>query len=287
MAQDGGSALPLVLLTPGVDDAQLDATLAALDAGTPPGTQVWIADDAQAGPRSLAIIQHWLQRTPLQAEYTRRQRPVGAVAHLDEALRSCGERDVAVLAADAQVLPGWLQALDACFRTDAAIASATPWCNAGEVAAWPHLGVVNALPTRPRRLAAACAALAPGYPELPAAVDHAVLLRGRARQRAGGLDAASYRSWYAALIDLSQRLSGLGWRNVLCDTAFVARGGEGGPAPGDQDALAIRWPGWPARLAQFLMDDAVQTQRQALQQAVAQLPPDAWQGELFSADPAA
>ena len=65
------------------------------------------------------------------------------------------------------------------------------------------------------------------HPELPSAVGHAVLLRGSARKRAGGLDAASYGSWYAALIDLSLRFSGLGWRNVLCDTAFVVRRGEG------------------------------------------------------------
>jgi hypothetical protein len=56
--------------------------------------------------------------------------------------------------------------------------------------------------------------------------------RQRARARAGGLDASSYASWYAALIDLSLRLSGLGWRNALCETAFVARAGEG---------PAVRW----------------------------------------------
>src|SRR3546814_19082687 len=95
----------------------------------------------------------------------------------------------------------------------------------------------------------------PRHPELPAAVDHAVMLRGSARHKAGGLDTASYASWYAALIDLSLRLSGLGWRNALCATAFVARGGEGGPADGDLDPLAARWPAGHARLANFLIHD--------------------------------
>ena len=66
--------------------------------------------------------------------------------------------------------------------------------------------------------------------------------RPRPRRRAGGLDPASYGSWYAALVDLSLRLSGLGWRNALCETAFVARGGEGVAFDGDMDALAVRWP---------------------------------------------
>ena len=47
-AADG---LPVVLLPVGVDDDALDACLGALDAGTPAGSRVWLADDAQAGPR--------------------------------------------------------------------------------------------------------------------------------------------------------------------------------------------------------------------------------------------
>ncbi|RZL90122.1 MAG: glycosyltransferase [Variovorax sp.] len=253
-----------MLLPVGVDDDALDACLGALDAGTPAGARIWLADDAQAGPRASAIIERWLRRTALQADYTRRQAPIGEVAHLDEMLGACAGADVVVLAADAQPLPGWLQQLAACFSRDASIASATPWCNAGEVASWPRLGEIDAPPDDFERTAAACAAMPALHPELPAAVNHAVALRGSARQRVGGLDASSYGSWYAALIDLSLRLSGLGWRNALCETAFVARGGEGGPAEGDLDAINARWPGWNARLANFLMHDPLRATRETL-----------------------
>jgi hypothetical protein len=118
-------------------------------------------------------------------------------------------------------------------------------------------------------------------PELPTAVSHAVLLRGSARKRAGGLDTASYGSWYAALIDLSLRLSGLGWRNVLCDTAFVARRGEGGPFDGDLDAIAARWPDWHARVANFLMDDPLRETREHLEALMTTIGPPQAQGELF------
>ena len=90
--------LPIVLVPVGTDDDALDACLAALDAGTPAGTRVWLADDAQAGPRGMAIIEGWLARTRLQAAHTRRAAPLGEAAHLDEALRACGDSDVAVLA---------------------------------------------------------------------------------------------------------------------------------------------------------------------------------------------
>jgi hypothetical protein len=186
-----------------------------------------------------------------------------------------------VLAPDAIPAPGWLQQLSACLARDAAIATATPWCNAGEAAAWPRIGEVAPVPADLPRLAAACAAMPPRHPELPTAVPHAVALRGSARQRAGGLDAASYASWYAALADLSLRLAGMGWRNVLCETAFVARGGEGVPDDGDLDLLVARWPGWHARLAAFLMEDPLAALRAELArrhadaggpQAQAQLP---------------
>jgi hypothetical protein len=277
-----GAALPIVLLPVGVDDDALDVCLAALDVGTPPGTRVWLADDARAGPRALAIIERWLQRTPLRADYTRRQRMLGPVAHLDQMLQACGEDDAIVLAADAVPAPGWASALADCLARDPAIATATPWCNAGETAAWPSVGEINTVPADLVRVGRACTAMPPRHPELPAAVDHAFALRGRARQRAGGLDAASYGSTYAALIDLSLRLSGLGWRNTLCETAFVARGGEGGPADGDMEALAARWPDWHARLANFLMHDPLRDVREQLSACHAQAGGPLRQSELFA-----
>jgi hypothetical protein len=273
-------ALPVVLLPLGVDDDALDACLAALDASTPAGTRVWLADDAQAGPRGLAIVERWLARTRLQAHHTRRQRAVGESAHLNEVLAACGHADVAVLAPDAAPAPGWLQQLVACLRRDAAIATATPWCNAGEAAGWPRIGEIDD-PPEPGAIARAAATMPARHPELPAAVGHAVVLRGSARGRVGGLDTESYGSWYAALIDLSLRLAGLGWRNALCDTAFVARAREGVAFEGDLDVLAARWPAWHARLARFLMDDPLRPLREDLAARLAALEAAGPQADLF------
>ena len=107
------------------------------------------------------------------------------------------------------------------------------------------------------------------------------MLRGNARRKAGGLDASSYASWYAALIDLSLRMAGLGWRNVLCETAFVARGGEGGPADGDMDALYARWPAFTPRLATFLMEDPLHEPRERLGALYAEAGSPERQRDLF------
>ena len=274
-------SLPFILVPVGVDDVALDACLAALEQSTAAASAVWLADDSQAGPRGQAVIEHWLATTRMRAEYTRRPRAIGEVAHLDEMLTACGDADVVVLAPDAIPLPGWLQHLSDCLARDASIATATPWSNAGEVSAWPRPGEINPQPLEVMRLAQACAAMPPLHPELPSAVAHAVLLRGSARRKAGGLDVHSYGSWYAALIDLSLRMSGLGWRNVLCENAFVARVGEGQPFDGDLDVLATRWPAWPARLASFLMADPLQAQREHLQQLFVQAIMPTAQRDLF------
>ena len=280
-AVEHGFAQPVVLIPVGVDEDALDGCLAALEASTPAGTRVWLADDAQAGPRAGAIIEGWLAHTRMQAAHTRRARSIGQAAHLDEALRACGDADVAILSADAHPTPGWLQQLSACLAHDPSIATATPWSNAGEAAAWPRIGEIVPLDEDPSRLARACAQLSPTYPDLPAAVGHALLVRGSARMRAGGLDAASFHSWYAALTDFSLRLSGLGWRNALCETAFVLRNDEGHAQVGDMDRLSVRWPAWHARLANFLMDDPLRGLRTQLQETLVGLDSGSPQPDLF------
>ncbi len=275
--------LPVILLPVGVDDAALDACLAALEKHTPARTSVWLADDGQSGPRGQVVIEHWLASTRLQAEYTRRPRAIGEAAHLDEMLKACGDADVAVLAPDALPMAGWLQQLSDCLARDASIATATPWSNAGEAVSWPRAGELNPLPADPARLLQALAMMPLLQPELPSAVTHAVLIRGSARRRAGGLDIHSYGSWYAALVDLSLRMSGLGWRNVLCDNAFVGRQGEGRPAEGDMEVLANRWPVWTARLAAFLMNDPLHAHRRQLQQLCEQAIMPQAQPDLFDA----
>src|SRR3546814_6570606 len=75
----------------------------------------------------------------------------------------------------------------------------------------------------------------------------------------------------------------LGWRNALCETAFVARGGEGGPADGDLDALAARWPAWHARLANFLMHDPLGETREMLGRIERGIDAPLAQRDLFAA----
>lgn len=269
-ALSADEALPVVVMPVGVDDAALDAALAALEASTPPGTRVWLADDACGGPRVQAVVERWRSRTRLQAEYGRRPRPLGEAAHVAAVLDACGDADVVVLAADACPAPGWLPRMTRCLRDDPAAATVTPWSNAGETAGWPRLGDVAPMPEDPALLATVLADAALPPVPLPAAVGHAVLIRGSMRRAVGGVDGESYRSWYAALIDLCLRMQAFGAHDLLCTQAFVARPGEGRPADGDLDRLAARWPHWNAVLAEVLMRDPLRDVRARLTAALSQ-----------------
>lgn len=257
---------PIILISVGTDDVALDSCLAALERSTPSQVQVWLADNAQAGPRVYNVIERWLERTRMNAEYTRRERAVTDAAHVGGAVNICCQSsDVIVVSSRARVLPGWYEAIQSCMRGDAAVATVTPWSNAGETASWPRIGEVNPPPADLERMERACASVAPLYSELPAAVDHVVAIRARAWQQVGGLDTTSYTFWYAALIDFSLRCLGLGWRNVLCDNAFALRTGETGMHAQDLDVIAGRWPNWHAHLAGFLMKDVLRVNRERLQ----------------------
>ncbi|MFC4729309.1 glycosyltransferase family 2 protein [Coralloluteibacterium thermophilus] len=275
------AALPVVLVP--VDNTldELDACLAALDRGLPRDARVWLVDDARAEPRLRAVIDAWLARTPLSADYSRRARPCGPVRLIAEAMAACAD-DVVLIDCDVCVAGQAVPRLAAALAADRGIGTATAWCNAGEVAAWPRIGEINPPPDDADALAEAAAARAPRYPALPGAVPHAVALRHAAVAQAGGLDAETFGSLAAALADLSQRLAGLGWRNVLCDDALVVRGRESGMAEGDAVALAARWPGLTPAVARFLMDDPLRDARAALADALQRQPPPGGQRDLFA-----
>lgn len=283
-----GAELPIVVVPVGTDEDALDACLGALEQATPAGTRIWLADDARGGPRVRSVVEAWLATTRMQAEYGRRPRAIGESAHLAQVLETCRGMDVAVLAGDARPAPGWLPRMARCLA-DGSVATVTPWSNAGESAAWPRLGEVSPVPDDAARIARAAAELDDPPPPLPAAVDHAVLLRGEALRRVGGVDATSYASWYAALIDLCLRLEAFGGRHVLCPQAYVARPAEGGPAEGDLDRVAARWPRWNATIAGFLMTDPLAALRAKLAASLQRIEAGtAVQPALFpDADPAA
>ena len=266
------SERPWVAVTAFNAPEALDACLAALDRTLPAGHPVWLADDASTDPRVAPLLAHWRQRTRLAAQVEALPHRLGPAANANAVFAAAGAADVVLLAADAVVTEGWLDALRRSAGRDGRIATVSPWTNAAGLASYPRPGEPNPPPADPDALAEAAAALAaPEMAELPIAGSACVLVRREALQALGGFDAATLGA--AAADDFCRRAAAMGWRNVLCESAFVGRRGtgDGGPTFGELPRLLARWPDYHERVARFLLDDPLRPLRERLAARLARL----------------
>jgi GT2 family glycosyltransferase len=277
------AAPPLVAVTAFNAPDALDACLAALDRTLPAGHPVRVVDDASTDPRVAPLLAHWRARTRLGAQLESLPHRLGPAANANAMFAAAGDADVVLLAADSVVTEGWLDALRRAAAPDARIATVSPWSNDAGVASWPHPGEPNPAPAEPGAIAEAAASLAVDMPvELPVAGAACVLLRRDALSALGGFDAATLGA--AAGDDFGCRAAAMGWRNTLCENAFVARlGPAAGTGPGRDELprLLARWPDYHERVARFLLEDPLRPLRERLAARIARLQGGGPQRGLF------
>jgi GT2 family glycosyltransferase len=266
----------------------LDACLASLDRTLPPGSPVLLADDASPDPRIEPMARGWCERSRLDARYLRREHNLGFPANCNAAFAETGDDDVVLLNSDTVTTTGWLQQLARCADSDPRIATITPWSNNAEICSWPRFCEDNPAPEFPDAIAEAAAGLAPTYPELPTAVGFCMYVRRAALRRLGDFDAETFGRGYGEENDFCLRAAAMGWRNVLCDTAYVVHHGGASfepldLAPGGENLarLLARWPDYNERVARFIMADPLAPLRLALEQRRQALAASGPQRDLF------
>lgn len=149
--------------------------------------------------------------------------------------------DVVLLNSDAIVTSGWLDALARCASSDARIGTATPFSNNAEICSFPRFCENNvwldSADPEPVRAALARAAV-PTYPDLPTGVGFCLLVRRALLDVVGPFDLA-FGAGYGEENDLCMRAAAAGFRNVLCDDAFVLHVG-GRSFEGRKETLGVR-----------------------------------------------
>ncbi|MGH8030348.1 MAG: glycosyltransferase family 2 protein [Arenimonas sp.] len=246
----------------------LDACLAALDRTLPTGHPVRVVDDASTDARVPRLLEHWRSRTRLDARIEGLPHRLGPAANANAVFAAAGDADVVLLAADAVATVGWLEALQRTAECETRIATVSPWSNGAGLASWPRPGEASPMPGDLDALAEAAASLvAAGIVELPVASAACTYVRRAALTALGGFDAATLGS--VASDDFSRRAAAMGWRNVLCEHAFVARVDADtgpGPAPARDELprLLARWPDYHEQVARFLLDDPLRPLRERL-----------------------
>ncbi len=275
--------LPSVFVPVAHSVAALDACLASLERTLPATAHVMIADHADGDPLAEELARRWCDRSRLDAEYRKADTALTLAGNINAAIAD-GDRDVVVLRADAVTTPGWLERLAQYSRKQTNIATVCAWSNRGELASFPRPGDDNPVPEFPEAIAEAAAA-APWNecPELPAASGPCVLIRRAALEQLGALDAQSFDG-ERAIDDFCRRAATMGWRNILCPAAYVARQ----PAvPGlghvqdDLSVLVARWPDYQEQIARYILSDPLRGLRERLQARMDELAKSGPQRDLF------
>jgi GT2 family glycosyltransferase/glycosyltransferase involved in cell wall biosynthesis len=144
------------------------------------------------------------------------------------------QSDVVLLNSDTVVTGGWLAALARCAASDPSIGTITPFSNNAEICSLPRFCQNNPWP--PSRDAETMAralerAAVPTYPDLPTGVGFCLYIR-RALIDSIGMFNPVFGLGYGEENDLCMRASAAGFRNVLCEDAFVLH--LGGSSFGDK-----------------------------------------------------
>ncbi len=266
MNPETSKSLPTVVLP--VHDAHdcLVNCLASLDTCSR-DARVLVVDDASTDPRVAPLIGEWCARSA-DRECIRLGANVGFVGAANLGAE-CAGGDIVLLNSDTVVTPGWLEALARCLASDPKIASATPWTNNGEIVSLPQFCQPNPVPQNPPAIAAAIArAGTPCYPELPTAVGFCMAVSRRAIERIGLFDATTFGRGYGEENDFSLRAAAAGFRNVLCDDAYVVHvGGQSfgavGLAPGEATMRRLlgKHPGYLDMITAWIAADPLAGRR--------------------------
>ncbi len=249
----------------------LGACLSSLTRHTAPGTRVQLVDDASSDERIVPMIETFARLSPLDVSAHLQLNNLGFVGTVNAAMARA-KGDVVLLNSDTRVTSGWLERLRACAEADPRIATATPFSNNAEICSFPEFCRNNPAPDDAEPLARACReAGAPSYPDLPTAVGFCMYIRRAALDALGDFDAATFGRGYGEENDFCQRAAAHGWRNVLCDDAYVVHvGGQSfaplGLKPGGENAsrLLARYPRYNAQVADFIARDPLKPRREAI-----------------------
>lgn len=282
--------LPVVVVPVfGAVDA-LDACLASLLRTLPPTAQVLLCDDASPQPEIAPMLQGFARQATFDVRIERRTTNLGFIGNVNLAFAATAGRDVVLLNSDTVATPGWLHALAGCAAADARIATATPWSNNAEICSFPDFCRAGPVPDDADAIARAAADEdAPAYPDLPTGVGFCMYVRRAALDRVGDFDAATFGRGYGEENDFCLRAAAHGWRNVLCDTAYVVhRGGASfgseGHRPGGENLarLTARYPEYNRLVAEFILRDPLKPLRDRLAARIDAQRPQSAQRDLFA-----
>jgi GT2 family glycosyltransferase len=263
--------MPLIIVPVFNAFGHLRPCLESIAQTVPADTQVLVIDDASSDERVRPLLKSWVAENEAFRQLLVNDENRGFVATANRGLRAA-ETDVVLLNSDTRVTTGWLDCLAACLESDDAIATATPWSNNGEIVSIPVFCKNNPPPPDAHAVARAIRACGrPVYPGLPTAVGFCMAISLRAIERIGLFDELVFGRGYGEENDFCQRAEHAGFRNVLCDDAYVVHhgGASFGPLGLQADAqsmqrLLAKHPGYQQTVTDFIQNDPLAGRRREI-----------------------
>ena len=183
-----------------------------------------LIDDASPDPAIRAYFSELRARRLLRVTLLANEKNIGFTLTANRGFAEARrEADILLLNSDTVVTRGWLDRLSRCAASDVRIGTITPFSNNAEICSLPRFCANNPWPPGkdPESLVAALErAAVPAYPDLPTGVGFCLYIRRPLLDAIGGFDPA-FGLGYGEENDFCLRAAGAGYRNVLCEDAFV------------------------------------------------------------------
>ncbi|OLC70320.1 MAG: hypothetical protein AUH79_00145 [Betaproteobacteria bacterium 13_1_40CM_4_64_4] len=183
-----------------------------------------LIDDASPDPAIRAYFSELRARRLLRVTLLANEKNIGFTLTANRGFAEARrEADILLLNSDTVVTRGWLDRLSGCAASDVRIGTITPFSNNAEICSLPRFCANNPWPPGkdPESLVAALErAAVPTYPDLPTGVGFCLYIRRALLDAIGGFDPA-FGLGYGEENDFCLRGARAGYRNVLCEDAFV------------------------------------------------------------------
>ncbi|GEM_PF-2091306 len=225
-----------------------------------PQHRVILLNDASTDPRVSPLLEK-LKKQDMRIHVVHNKENVGFIKNVNAGFR-ISKNDVVILNSDTEVTPGWLERMDRCRWSDAAIGIVSPLSNNATILSVPIMNTNNHMPAG---MASADIARVIAensgreYPRIPTAVGFCMLITRKTLDKVGEFDTA-YGLGYGEECDFCMRAWSVGIETACCDDAYVHHYGEasfGGVQTIDSRRkenarlLSERWPHYDFAIAAY------------------------------------
>lgn len=230
-----------------------------------------LIDDASTDPAIAALFEALRARAIPHLLLLRNETNLGFTGTANRGMQF-SRADVVLLNSDTIVTRDWLDALLRCAASNRSFGTITPFSNNAEICSFPRFCENNGWSERddaePVRAALARAAV-PTYPDLPTGVGFCMYVRRDLIDAIGVFD-PMFGLGYGEENDFCLRGFAVGYRNVLCEDAFVLHLG-GRSFEGQKVALGVRnlallvvrHPHYEAMVRSYIAADPLRPLREA------------------------